>query len=210
MKECQSVGEPCTGQYECCSGLCADNGIGVSVCQFASGCRPIGEVCLENDDCCSELCEDYENTGIKRCGKPGGCLATGEICWLGMAANCCPSGPTGGQQLCQDTILGITRCFSPDDTTCLDDGSSCSFSDQCCGGFCLPDPTTGELVCAADCVDTGQPCTADLDCCDGVCWDGVCNPSSMGCDPLGSSCTEDDDCCSGYCDPTDGTCLPAP
>jgi len=205
MSECQTVGEPCTGYHECCSGLCADYGTGVNVCQFASGCRPIGEICHTSSDCCSAQCEPEQDTGVYRCVKPGGCMATGEICWLGQAANCCPQGPNGGQQLCLPTLIGITRCYPVNPTTCIPDGEECSFDDMCCGGYCVPN-TNGVLVCGSTCIQLSGACTADSDCCDGFCSYGFCVQSPLDCIPLGASCNTDADCCSETCDPNTHVC----
>jgi len=206
MAECQTVGEPCTGFHECCTGLCADPGTGVPICQFISGCRPIGEICQQASDCCSALCEEYEGTGVLRCVKPGGCMSTGEVCQEGMSANCCPSGPDGGPQLCLPTVLGLSRCWGPDSTDqCIPDGQPCTFADECCGGLCLPD-ANGDYFCGSVCVPLGDTCTADADCCDGICWGAVCIPDSSDCEPVGAECTTDDDCCSGFCDPVTQIC----
>jgi hypothetical protein len=208
MAECQTVGEPCTGYHECCTGLCADPGTGVPICQFISGCRPIGEICIQANDCCSGVCEVYEDTGILRCQKTGSCMDTGEICNVGQAANCCPTGPLGGPRLCLPTVLGLTRCYDPDAVDdCLPDGSPCSFGDECCGGFCLPDQN-GDLFCGAVCVPEGEACTVDMDCCEGVCTDGLCAPNFTDCQPIGGACEAPEDCCSNYCDLTAGLCLP--
>ena len=207
MAQCQTVGEPCTGNHECCSGTCADPGSGVPVCQFVSGCRPIGEVCLSNDDCCSAQCEPYENTGVRRCIKPGGCMDTGEVCWTGQAANCCPTGPDGGPDLCVATVLGVSRCFGVTTVdSCLPDGDPCQFGDECCGGLCLPD-SDGQLVCGSQCVVLDGPCRANGDCCDGLCINQTCRPDTIGCTPLGQACESDDECCAGSCDPTAGLCV---
>lgn len=205
MKTCQTAGEPCTGHHECCSGVCANPGTGVTVCQYVSGCRPIGEVCLDNDDCCSAQCVAYETSGVKRCEKPGGCMAAGEVCWLGQAANCCPQGAQGGNKLCLPTLLTVTRCFGVGtNTTCIPDGQPCHFGDECCNKLCLPD-ASGKLVCAKTCVPLKGACTADGDCCDGVCLFGSCQPSPTGCAPLGAKCKTNTDCCGGYCGPN-GVC----
>jgi len=187
--------------------MCADPGTGVTVCQSVTGCHPIGEVCTNNDECCSFLCQaDPVITAVKRCTKPGGCMSSGEVCWQGQAANCCPSGPTGGTQLCQETVLGVLRCYGPGTlTTCLADGQPCHFADECCSGFCLPD-ASGNLVCGKTCVPLKGVCTADADCCDGVCLNGTCQPSVTGCVPLGGTCTQSSDCCGGYCDTVNKVC----
>jgi hypothetical protein len=166
--------------------------------------------CLENDDCCGELCEPVGDTGLNRCEKPAnpGCLPEGEVCGgsaYGASNNCCPSGPDGGSQLCLPTGIGITRCFGEgNQTTCLEDGEPCSFGDECCGGYCLPDEN-GDLVCGSQCVPEDGACTTHADCCDDmVCEDGTCGQNPYGCIPVGGDCEDAEDCCSGFCQ--DGTC----
>jgi hypothetical protein len=205
MAECQTVGEPCTGFHECCTGLCADPGTGVPVCQTISGCRPVGEVCLDAGNCCSGTCEAYQETGIKRCEFGGGCLQPGELCWEGQPANCCPSGPGGGQDLCLETILGLQRCFTQGtENECLPGDSACAFGGECCSGVCTPD-AGGDLVCTS-CVPLQGACTADPDCCDGLCIGGTCEPNYNDCEPIGGDCTQDADCCSNICNQTSNVC----
>lgn len=210
LAECQTVGEPCTGFHECCSGVCADPGTGTQVCQFPSGCRSIGEICLEDDDCCGGLCREAGSEGLQRCEKPAspGCLPAGEVCGgsaYGNSYNCCPSGPDGGEALCLPTDIGITRCWGQGtEDECIPDGEPCEFSDECCGGFCLPDDE-GNLVCGTQCVEQGGACTTHADCCDDlVCEDGVCTDNPYGCVPVGGPCETGEDCCTGTC--IDGTC----
>ena len=205
LAECQTAGEPCTGSHECCSGLCTDPGTGTRVCQFVSGCRSIGEICMREEDCCGAICTEYASTGVFRCVKPStpGCLFTGEVCGgatYGASNNCCPSGPDGGSQLCQPTVMGVTRCYGVGtEAQCLDDGETCTFADECCGGFCLPD-ADGDLFCGSTCVPLGDTCTTSADCCsDMVCEGGVCEPNAFGCLPIGDPCTEHNECCSGAC-----------
>jgi hypothetical protein len=177
------------------------------VCQFVSGCRPIGEICLDDADCCSAQCEADEGTGVTRCIKPGGCMDSGEVCWTGQAANCCPQGADGGQALCEPTILGVSRCFGEGTLEeCIPDGEPCSFSDECCNGLCLPN-ADGELVCGSECVPADGECRADADCCDGLCIDRTCSPNDTGCVPLGGECETQDDCCAGVCNPNTGVCV---
>jgi hypothetical protein len=207
MAECQSVGEPCTGYHECCTGLCADPGTGVPVCQMLSGCRPIGEVCLKSENCCSGICTPYQDTGIMRCEFVGSCLQPGELCWEGQPTNCCPSGPDGGSELCHPTLLGLQRCFgegTDEEGGCIPEGLPCSFGEECCLGVCVPGPGDG-LICGP-CVGIGGACTADADCCDGLCVGGVCEPNYNDCEPIGAQCSADEDCCSGVCDEDNGIC----
>ena len=126
---------------------------------------------------------------------------------MGMAANCCPPGPTGGQQLCLPTEIGITRCFGegvPSD--CIQDGMPCSFSAECCNGYCVLNQD-GELVCGDQCVPLAGACMADADCCEGlVCVDGSCVPTTNDCVPIGGACQTHDDCCNEWCDQNTGVC----
>jgi hypothetical protein len=131
-------------------------------------------------------------------------MASGEVCWTGQAANCCPQGTDGGQQLCEPTILGVRRCFAPGTPDeCIPDGGECNFADECCGGLCLPDPDGG-YFCSDTCVPVEGACTTSADCCDGVCIQQQCEPNTFGCIPLGTTCTTDEDCCTGLC--SDGVC----
>jgi hypothetical protein len=206
MSMCQTAGEPCTGFRECCSGLCADPGTGVRICQYMSGCRPVGEVCAVDEDCCGLRCLPYGTTGINRCTKPAGCMYPGEVCWTGQSANCCPPGATGGNRLCEPTILGVRRCFSSGtDTECLPDGKPCAFADECCSKLCLPN-AAGELTCGPNCVPILGSCRADADCCEGRCVDGSCKPNDLGCVPLGGHCDKPEDCCADFCDTATHSC----
>lgn len=105
------------------------------------------------------------------------------------------------------TDLGIRRCFGegvPDE--CIPDGDPCSFSEECCNGYCVPNED-GDLVCGDECVPVNEDCRSDMDCCDDlICIDGVCEPNFSDCVVLGHSCESNEDCCSGYCNPDLGVC----
>jgi hypothetical protein len=133
-------------------------------------------------------------------------MAAGEVCGMGQSTNCCPAGPGGGAELCDETVLGITRCFGEGTLDeCLPDGSACSFGDECCNGLCLPDEN-GELHCGSECVPLDGACQADGDCCDGICVLGSCEPNYADCVPIGGKCTSNDDCCGEYCNTAAGVC----
>jgi len=205
LGNCGVVGIPCTGFRECCSGACAESGMGTPTCQYLSGCRPIGEICLGDADCCSTGCDpsaDYPD--ILRCQHPAGCLADGEVCWTGSANNCC-----SGRRNCRPTLAGVSRCYGTDEGSCTTDLQPCSFTDECCCGLCAPD-AAGALVCCPAgeiCIPDGGRCTTDADCCGWSCVDGVCGGESP-CVPLSGPCETAEDCCSGDCDPTTHSCTP--
>jgi hypothetical protein len=64
---------------------------------------------------------------------------------------------------------------------CLQNGSSCSAGDQCCGGYCEQGGDAGGLVCAAQstgCSQLYDKCTTSSDCCQAAqgysCINGYC------------------------------------
>lgn len=99
--DCCSLG--CSGGLctaaACAVRACADDGTGVTSCQFLGGCRPFGELCRDDSDCCSDPAQPGggvcmliagSDTGLGRCGNPGGCAPAGEIC----AVSGSPTGTT--------------------------------------------------------------------------------------------------------------------
>lgn len=69
----------------------------------------------------------------------------------------------------QELNAGNSRGFWVVDP-CRADGNSCETGDQCCGGSCRTDATTGALTCQpppeAECKPEFDACTSDADCCD--------------------------------------------
>lgn len=69
----------------------------------------------------------------------------------------------------QELNAGNSRGFWVVDP-CKTDGNSCETGDQCCGGSCRTDATSGQLTCqpppAAECKPEFDACTSDADCCD--------------------------------------------
>jgi hypothetical protein len=64
---------------------------------------------------------------------------------------------------------------------CRPDGASCMTGDQCCHGYCEPDPS-GNLVCSdtppnANCSMPQEKCMDSSNCCDptNLCIDGFCS-----------------------------------
>ncbi len=96
---------------------------------------------------------------------------------LGATAGTDPSHPAfylPGQEL----MAGNARGFWVN-VPCKPDGEPCDTGDECCGGYCQPDPDTGELVCGEDegeCAEEFENCITDADCCDPLleCINGMC------------------------------------
>ncbi len=78
----------------------------------------------------------------------------------------------------QELLAGNARGYWVN-VPCKPDGEPCDAGDECCGGFCQPDPVSGELVCGQfgkDCSEEFENCTVDADCCDPFlkCINGKC------------------------------------
>ena len=82
----------------------------------------------------------------------------------------------------QEITAGNSRGFWTLDP-CRSDGASCESGDQCCNGFCEPDPTTHALVCSdtATCAAVQEKCKTAADCCDttNLCTNGFCAASPI-------------------------------
>lgn len=78
----------------------------------------------------------------------------------------------------QELMAGNSRGYWVN-TPCKPDGDPCDTGDECCGGYCQPDPVTEELVCGQnsnECSEEFEACTSDADCCDAFleCVNGMC------------------------------------
>ncbi len=85
----------------------------------------------------------------------------------------------------QEITAGNSRGFWVLDP-CKGDGMSCQSGDQCCGGFCQPDPanpTSGSLICTntSSCAGVQEKCATPADCCDtsNNCTNGFCAASQI-------------------------------
>jgi len=86
---------------------------------------------------CAAVSEEMRCLQVNSCRSEGELCMEGEVCAMGQSTNCCPSGPEGGTQLCLETLLGVTRCFSVDSSAgCFDDGAECEAAGDCCSGIC--------------------------------------------------------------------------
>ncbi len=245
---CRQDGNPCSDGSTCCSRTCVDLGYGATVCQPVGGCKLTGNFCTSNDSCCgggvnpngSVMCSGG------RCDNGQACNGVGNICGAGRlpdggvtdinaSQNCCD----GKKEVCKVDSSGVPRCFGggsnqcPTGYTgeapcCINDGATCQFSDQCCGGaLCLP-AGNGTLTCQRPtCAPVGAPCEpgAGSTCCAGTeclatgeigfacqtrppptSTDGGTGTPDAGpvCRANEASCTSPSQCCSGIC--TGGVC----
>lgn len=79
----------------------------------------------------------------------------------------------------QELLAGNSRAFWALDP-CKADGNGCNAGDECCNGYCEPDPN-GMLVCSNTppngmCSQPQEKCTTAADCCDmtNLCVNGFC------------------------------------
>ena len=144
---------------------------------------------------------------VGTCNNPGGCAPAGELCLGKGTHKCCPTGKEGRLR-CQETILGVHRCFG-DAEECIEEGAACAIADECCPcpedvrPRCAPVEVGGADQCLCECVERYAPCTANSDCCVEECplhcMDGICDEPDVCCVPIGGECEEDADCCNGDC-----------
>ncbi|MRG91130.1 TolB family protein [Polyangium spumosum] len=81
----------------------------------------------------------------------------------------------------QELLAGNTRGFWVQEP-CRADGSGCDSGDQCCNGYCSPDPMNADVLVCGDtppngmCSNEGDKCTTQTDCCDPelICLNGFC------------------------------------
>ena len=196
----------------CCSRNCVPWGaFGVLVCEPESGCHPSGELCHRNSDCCDQVCIfDTPDAGSGLCSNPTGCKPNGNICRIATsicnATSSCCSGLVDTADTCQPDDNGTLRCSIPrDGGACLDAGSACATSSDCCNRApCVPNGDAGLNCYNATCVPNGAACTTDADCCRGTqCYlagagtTGTCRALGMTCALVGQACSSASDCCNG-------------
>jgi hypothetical protein len=123
------------------------------------------------------------------CRNPQGCKPAGDVCKLkttscNASCDCCPSpgGNCENHDTCHQDNQGVPRCSG---AQCLDAGSSCASSADCCNGQpCVPNPSDAGppyLCYASQCVPKCGLCTTSADCCPGEsCNNGICSPCAGG------------------------------
>ncbi len=178
---CLLVGEKCTANAACCSGVCDPEKGECQVDSVNSTCRPTGEQCTSGSQrgCClatpqGDLCD-------KTTFDPPRCALPPRTCH-GITADC-----TGDSQCCSRRCDPTTKKCVP---SCVPDGTSCAANcgacatakcDECCGGFCnngvcssTPPPGADGGGPAADGKPVGSPCASSAECATKLCLAGFC------------------------------------
>jgi len=210
---CRRLGESCTTDGDCSTGLCADLGAG-RVCTAncsAGGIPPCpdGGYC-DAPACGAGLCRPAGDGGTAPLGAP--CAASGEC-----ASRFCAPLPSGESVCAHACVPGTLSCFAGEVClgfsggcgACVEPaaappprgfGEPCAVDADCLSGLCFTDgdPTR----CGADCSYRycAESCGPAGECPEGAhCRDGVCvrGPRSE----LGETCVADADCVAGICEP---------
>jgi hypothetical protein len=218
--DCLSTGDPCPIDEFCneTADTC-DECLGDGDCDDGVGCT--------DDTCAAGLCVFTANdlncpddglycTGTESCDVALDCLSTGDPCEAGTFCNegtdtcdeCLGDGDCNDGVGCtDDTCVGGTCAFTPNDLNCSDDGLFCNgteFCDAILGCSSSGNPCTPQACDEA--TDACVGCVLDSDCDDfNVCTDNTCNAGSCeytnntaACDD-GLFCTVTDVCSSGAC-----------
>lgn len=159
---CAAAGADCLNDFQCCTGRCGDAG----VCEDTP-CPPEGYTCVTDADCCALVCDP----ATKRCTDPEECSLLAQPCVT--AQDCCnkthvcyhdPASPPGSGGICS------TADCNPVNSDCFTD-------DQCCTGYCAPDPYR---LCGNCQKNVGDPCSAAVPCCNDLFCDeeGACAPKT--------------------------------
>ncbi len=200
----RETGEPCTDDDQC-EGVCDEttmtcepanvcgNGVteGVEACDDGNttngdGCsstcrRENGQPCTDDNQCQSGVCDDTSMTcePANTCGNSA--LEAGEACDDGNTANgdgCSSTCRRENGQPCTDD----NQCQSG---VCDDTSMTCEPANVCgnntieAGEACDDGNTTNGDGCSSTCRrENGQPCTDD-----NQCQSGVCDDTSMTCEP---------------------------
>lgn len=167
---CETAGNTCANDADCCSRLCSSNG----VCLLGSSfCVQLNDLCTDDEQCCHGTCEiqDGEKTGFCAVQESSGSgcdnkLMAGEVC-EGDCSSCCSRScaphPTSGKTVCQPP------------GGCRPSGELCRSDLDCCGG----DPD-------ADLPGAGNGHCEDIN------EEGVGRCKTLSCTPQGGICKYDD------------------
>lgn len=170
--------------------VCADNGItqdgALNCCRIQAGACAIDSHCCGSLNCVNTFCvgdDQTEASGTGALGSP--CTATSECAAV-----------TNGRVICGENYVaedGPLNC-------CLEEGSTCTASNDCCGtfncegGFC-GSGEGGDLAPGEYCVNSTQ--------CSQALGPARCDTNSVSASPIcclleASSCSGDEECCGDY------------
>lgn len=173
---------------------CPGGYTGVSPCCIAEG-----DFCSFSDQCCDgRACLPRDSDGRYVCTAKSTCDVLGTACDPTLTPSPCCDGSD-----CLPTSEITYACQLPPEnpdggTTCVDNGSACTSSSQCCSQIC----SGGFCQAPVACQEEKAACTADTDCCTGLACvippgssSGTCELSS--CQSSGQTCSPTLACCSG-------------
>ncbi len=168
--KCTVEGDSCTGNVDCCSGICAaDHKCAIDSAN--STCRPTGETCNSGPQsgCClatptDDLCDKTVNP--PRCGlPPAACRGTTATC--AADADCCSG----------HCDPGTKKCSTP----CVPTSGGCTTGADCCASSCTngscdaPQPPPTDSGTGTVCSPIGVSCVTSSQCCTGLCLGGFCD-----------------------------------
>jgi hypothetical protein len=166
---CHVQGDLCRKDSDCCGGDIRAGlpGAGLIRCEpdplYGSRIGTCGNPSASNCPSGSPNCKNACNPEGNVCHYKETLVCAGSL--TNVRNDCCQCVSSKG--CCQPDATGIPRCNSL--AACVPTGGDCSFSGECCNHEpCLPDPTTGQLVCGSKCVEAGGACTTNADCCTGM------------------------------------------
>jgi hypothetical protein len=204
------VGNSCSANVDCASGLCVKESRSRKICACVSpaDCPPATDPC-HSASCSAGACGFTVNTGAS-CNDSNLCTLN-DIC---QPDGSCAGTPVVCQALDQCHVPGVCNratgvCSNPNIANGMkcDDGAACTTGDVCINGACkgvpvvCPAPTTCQVSVACDpssgsCVAVNQPdgteCGAVSACAHDVCQAGACVANVPK--PKGTVCNDQDSC----------------
>jgi hypothetical protein len=155
---CSSDGTACTAGSQCCGGTCT----GGTCAALNSTCKTLGNTCAANGDCCSGLCSGGTCQPSSFCGQSGDACHSSTDCCVGSCTI-----PTGGSiGTCSKFSFG-GNCSAADGQLCNSPAGDGGCGGDCCSRLCAPWGPTGVDICqpATGCHVEGDTCVTDDDCC---------------------------------------------
>ncbi|WP_211365405.1 TolB family protein [Polyangium fumosum] len=187
-KLAQPVAMACTGDGAQVGGMNADHGDDVNL-NYEPTVNPIGSGGYAWVVFTSRRMYGNVATIPPFCSDPRGVNLftniTPKKLWVAAVDLNAPAGVDGSHPAfylpAQELLAGNARGFWVQEP-CRADGAGCESGDQCCNGYCSPDPMgSGALVCGDTppngmCSNEGDKCTTAADCCDPelICLNGFC------------------------------------